>query len=86
MIRCEAPPGYLAAHNPFDVPLPRDHYSLARTSRNPSNTYFRLDHNYCFSREGMDLRLEGPNPIYYQQGDSYEEHGLQVRNSFCPRL
>lgn len=29
----------------------------------------------------MDLRLEGPNPVHYQQGDSYEEFGLQVSDS-----
>lgn len=79
--RCQPPPGYIVAHNPFDLPLPRDHVSLAKTSSNPANSFIRLDHNYCFNKEGMDLRLEGPNPIYYQQGDSYEEHGLQVSDS-----
>lgn len=78
---CEAPAGYLSAHNPFDVPLPRDHFSYAKTTTNPLHNYYRLDHNYCFSREGMDLRLEGPNPVHYQQGDSYEEFGLQVSDS-----
>ncbi len=29
----------------------------------------------------MDLSLDGPNPLYYKQGDSYEEHGLQVSDS-----
>lgn len=74
MNRCEAPTGHIAAHNPFDAPLPLDHKS--RGGKN-----FRLDHNYCFNKDGMDLRLDGPNPIYLKQGDSYEEYGLQVSDS-----
>lgn len=82
--RCVAPRGYVTAHNPFETAVPPDHFSL-----NPENVSLltapvhatlarRLDENMCFSRDGMDLSLDGPNPSLYQQGDSYEEHGLQV--------
>ncbi len=72
--RCEAPSGYIAAHNPFDSPLPADHVSHGVN-------YHRLDHNFCFSKDGMDLRLDGPNPMHLKQGDTYEEFGLQLSDS-----
>lgn len=84
LARCIPPRGYVAAHNPFEQPLPVDHFSL-----NPEGTdlqvapiraalHRRLDEMMCFSPDGMDLYLDGPNPSTYQQGDSYIEHGLQV--------
>eukprot|EP00602_Paraphysomonas_sp_CaronLab_P007154 CAMPEP_0185032850 /NCGR_PEP_ID=MMETSP1103-20130426/21335_1 /TAXON_ID=36769 /ORGANISM="Paraphysomonas bandaiensis, Strain Caron Lab Isolate" /LENGTH=725 /DNA_ID=CAMNT_0027568907 /DNA_START=27 /DNA_END=2204 /DNA_ORIENTATION=+ len=82
--RCMAPRGFISAHNPFELPLPDDHVNhtspiTKSTARGAVNR--RLDHNYCFSNDGIDLTLDGPNPIYYQQGDSYEEHGLRVSDS-----
>ena len=62
----------ISVPNPFGVPLPRDHKDNGGT---------RLDHNFCFSKDGMDLILDGPNPVRYRQGDTYEEHGLQVSDS-----
>ena len=62
----------MSVHNPFGVPLPSDHVD---------NGGSRLDHNFCFSKHGMDLNLDGPNPVTYKQGDTYEEHGLQVSDS-----
>jgi hypothetical protein len=69
---CEAPNGLISVPNPFGAPLPADH---------TDNGGHRLDHNFCFSKHGMDLSLDGPNPITYRQGDTYEEHGLQVSDS-----
>lgn len=60
--RCKAPSGYMEAHNPFDGPLPADHISRGKG-------HYRLDHNFCFSNDGMDLRLDGPNPLFLVQGE-----------------
>jgi hypothetical protein len=62
----------MAIPNPFSSTLPSDHVEAGG---------HRLDNNFCFSRHGMDLTLDGPNPLYAKQGDSYEEHGLQVSDS-----
>jgi hypothetical protein len=76
--RCEAPRGYVSAHNPFDMPTPADHISRSDDNTLNGKPNRRLDQNMCFNVDGMDLHLDGPNPAVYQQGDTYEEHGLQV--------
>lgn len=66
--KCTAKDGYVTVEGKF-AGYPVDHVS--RGGR-------RLDNNLCMDTSVPELKLNGPKEVYLQQGDSYEEFGVEI--------